>query len=174
MEEERGKKRHAHDAPAVEGMQKAHGRLLLFRGAGFHDGGDQHFDEPAADGVEHHAGENPGIGPWKDIGKHGKTGKAGAGEQVCRADAFPVADAVHKKCGEKIDAQLNGKVQCGNQRDLGEGKVKHRLEMQEEQRQVAVDHGLGDISQIAGMDRVFITCSERGKHERTSICGIAE
>ena len=51
-EKQRGNQDYRHMAPAVEGMQQAHGRRFLVKGAGLHDRADQYLYQAAADGVK--------------------------------------------------------------------------------------------------------------------------
>ena len=51
-EKQRGQQDDADGSPAVEGVQQAHDRILVVKGAGLHDGAGQHLDQAAADGIE--------------------------------------------------------------------------------------------------------------------------
>ena len=52
VEVQGGEDNDRHVAPAVEGVEEAHLGLLVPRGAGLGDGGDQHLGQSPTDGVE--------------------------------------------------------------------------------------------------------------------------
>ena len=63
--EQRGNENDEHASPTVKGMEESHGGLLLFRGAGFHERGYDHFDQSAAHCVQTGGNDESGNGIYQ-------------------------------------------------------------------------------------------------------------
>ena len=99
-------------------MQQAHDRLLVVKGAGFHNGTAQHLNQAAAHRVNNDAEQDACKGVGNPLRKKGKTDEPQGGKQFRSHDALSVADPVHKLCAKYIYNQLCQEKGRGDQRDL--------------------------------------------------------
>ena len=130
--EQRGQQNHAHRTPAIKGMEQAHNCVLIVKGARFHDGADQHFNQPAAHRVNHHADHHT----YKWVRQHVRQ-KRQPSQTQCACDfrgnhAAAVSDRIHKAGAEQVNQQLREKKCGGDQRDLAkrDGVISVKLEKQ--------------------------------------------
>ena len=166
-EEQRGEQYHAQVAPAVEGVQQAHGGLLALGGAGLHDGTDEHLDQPAADGVQHHGDEYACVGIRQQPRQRRQADQPQRGQHVRRHHADPVADPVHHARRGQVHQQLHREVDRGDQRQLIQRQAELAGERQEQQRCEVVDDGLGHVADVAGVNGVVVILAYA--HGRTSV-----
>ena len=85
-----------------------------------------------------------------------------------RHDAGPVTDAIHHLDSNGVHRQLHGEIHRGDQGDLLQRQVKISHEGQEEQRGEVVHDRLGDVADVAGVNRVIVAFADGGKHEDPS------
>ena len=155
--EHAGEQHHAHLPPAVERMQQAHGGLFVIGGAGFDDRADQHLQQPAADGVDHHGNDQPGKRAGQQLRQHGQRDEPGSRKDVRQHHRRAVADAVDEARAEQVDRKLHAEVEGDEQRDARKRDAVALLEGQKQQRRKVVDDGLHDIGDKAGVHRPFRT-----------------
>ena len=137
-------------------MQQAHGGLFVIGGAGFDDRADQHLQQPAADGVDHHGNDQPGKRAGQQLRQHGQRDEPGGRKDVRQHHRRAVADAVDEARAEQVDRKLHAEVEGDEQRDARKRDAVALLEGQKQQRRKVVDDGLHDVADKAGFDCVFI------------------
>ena len=97
-------------APAVEGVEQAHGLFLVFRGERFYDGADQHLQKPASYGIDHDRSGQADERIRCQLGQYGKTDQSCGGSPMGDEHGSPVSDPVDETGGEEIDQQLDQKI----------------------------------------------------------------
>jgi len=171
-EEEGRTQNHTHRAPAIEGMEQAHGACLVLKGAGFHDGAQQNLFQAAADGIQHNAEQNADKGHGEQLRHNGHQ------RQTCRRhdlgghNACPVAEFVGELGSDQIRQQLGQVEYQGDQRDLIQGDGIGVFEGQKQQRCEIGGDGLGDKADITGYEGLFVVLLGRhdGSPSKTHNC----
>ena len=163
-EEARAEKDGRNDAPAVEGMQKAHNAGFVFHGAGFHDGADENFQKTAADSIKRNSDEKT-CERRQDLGQKGHRDQTERAEKMRRNDAFAITDLVRVFGCDKVCEKLYAEIQRDEERDLLKRDAVRAAEGQKEKRREIDDDRLRDISDKASSDRMFMI--ESGWHEKS-------
>ena len=163
-EEARAEKDGRNDAPAVEGMQKAHNAGFVFHGAGFHDGADENFQKTAADSVKRN-GDEKACERRQDLGQDGHGDQTERAEKMRRNDAFAITDLVRVFGCDKVCEKLYAEIQRDEERDLLKRDSVRAAEGQKKKRREIDDDRLRDISDKASGDRMFMI--ESGWHEKS-------
>ena len=115
MDAEAGKEQgrdqhHPHMPPAIKGVEKAHGLLLVIGGAGFQNGADQYFQQAAAHRINKNGGQDPEKRIREDFGKDGQQDDPGSSAAMGNINGSPVADPVYKCGGKQIHQQLDQEI----------------------------------------------------------------
>ena len=131
-------------------MQEAHNRVLVFKGAGFHNGAGQDFDQPAADGINDDADHDADERIREQIRKEGQARQAEAGSDLGKDHAAPVADGIHETGAENVHQQLRQKKSRRDQCNLPQGDGIIRMEFQEQQGSEVRADRLGYKREVAG------------------------
>ena len=139
-------------------MQQAHGPVLVLRGAGFHDGADEHFQQAAAHGIDDGGDEQAYIGIGHGVRQPGHQHKPKARKSMGQNRARAVADAVDKDHGSRIYAELQEEIEGHQQSNLLQGNIVSIVKGEVEQRREIDDHRLDAGTHKAGQNRpvVFI------------------
>jgi len=156
-EEHRADRHRDQLAPRIERMQQAHHLRLVPRRAGLDDRRDHHLDQPAAEGVQHHGGQDRGEGIGHAMRQQPQGQQAGRGQHMGPDDARPVPDAVHVPAGQQVDGQLRDEVDGDEHRQPRQVDAEGRGEGDEQQRRVVVDDRLRHVSVEAGDDRAPVS-----------------
>ena len=157
-EKQGGQQNGGHAAPAVEGVQQAHHRLLVPGGAGLHNGADKHLNEAAAHGVHRHRDEKPRQ-RGHPLGQHRQQHQPRRGKQVGGHHADPVADAVHKAGGQQVHRQLDQEIHRNEQGDLLQAQAVLPPQGEKQQGHKGVDHRLDHVAPEAGPDGGVVVSS---------------
>ena len=72
----------------------------------------------------------------------------------------PVSDPVDQFCGEQVDSQLYGKIEGRDQCDAIQRQDELARKSQKQKRGKVVYDGLGNISDIAGIDSMVVVASD--------------
>ena len=154
-----GKQYHAHMPPAVKGVKQTHGLFLIVRGTSFQNRADQYLDQSAADSVDRHSDQNAAVGIGQQFRQNGQRQQSCRGTDVCQNDRCPIADLVHKSCGQHIHQQLYQKVNGNQKCDLRQRDLISFLKCDKQQRHKVVYHCLHDIADKTGVHRLLIRAS---------------
>ena len=131
-------------------MQQAHPARLVVQGAGFHNGADQHFDEAAAHGVDHHRRQDAPKGIGQAVGQHGQQRQPRGRRAVGQHHGGAVAQAVHKAGRRQVHQKLGEEKHRGDQSDAFQRDAVVSGEGQEQQWYKIGTDGLGHIAQVTG------------------------
>ena len=148
--EQCGEQDDSHGAPAVEGVQQAHDRVLIFKGTGFHNGAYEHLNEAAADSIDYDTDHDADERIGKQVRDKSKPGQAGCGGDFRSNHAAPVTDPVHKPGTEQINQQLRDEKGHGDQGYFSQGDAVISMKFQEQQGCKIGGDCLGNKAQITG------------------------
>lgn len=141
-------------------MEQAHHGRLAAGGAGLGNGADQHLQQAAAKGVDHHSHRQTGQ-RGDAAGQHSQQNKAQCGKQMGGHHAYPPADLIHKTGGQAVHAQLHQEIDGNEQGDLVQREGELPLEGEKEQRGKEVDDRLDDVPGKAGSQSSLIAVSHK-------------
>ena len=142
--------------PAVEGVEQAHGFLLIIGRAGLHDGADQDLQQTAADGVDQNGEKDAHEGIRKTVRKDCQQNQTCTGAHMGQNSRCAVADLIDKDNRQEVDQQLQTEVEGDQHRDLLQGDTVLRLKGQEQQGDEIIDDGLHHIADEAGVDGFIV------------------
>lgn len=157
FEENGGDQHHAHMAPAVKGMEKAHGLFLVVCGTGLHDRTDEHLDEASAHGIDHDGDQNTDERITQKIRQDREKDQPGSSADMGCQNGDPVADAIHEFRGEQVHDELDAEIHRHKHRDFGQRNVISALEGQKKKGNKVVYNGLNDVPQKTGIDGFLIS-----------------
>ena len=140
--------------PTVKGVQHAHRRLFVLARARLDGGADQHFDQPAAHGVDGGGDEQPRRRQGQKARQKGEHAQPRRREQVRRHHAGAVTELIDDLGRDEVDQQLHAEIDGDQGADDGQRQGKLFLKGQKQQRSEVVDDRLGDIADITGGDGV--------------------
>ncbi len=137
-------------------MEQAHGLFLMFRRAGLQNGADEHFNQPAAYGIEGHRNEDPCKGIGQHFRQNGQQHQSCGRHAVGNEDGGAVPNPIHKLGGQKINQQLNGEVDGNQHGDLRQGNLIGGLECDQQQGHKVIHNGLHNVADKAGVHGFLI------------------
>ena len=135
-------------------MEHAHPGGFIGPRAGLYDRADDHFQDPAPDGVKYHGDQDSHIGIQEE-GKVVKAGKSNDRHQKGTQSSLPVAGTFDHPRREKVHQNLDAEIYRDQQTDPVQGNSKLSVKGQEQQRRQVVDNGLGHIAQVTAVDSMF-------------------
>jgi len=144
-------------APAVKGMEKAHGGFFVVGGTGLHDGADQHFDQSAAHGVNDDTGHQPHKRSGKKLRQKGQPHKPRPGADMGDDDGDAVPDPVDKGRGDQVDHKLQAKIKGHKKGDPGKGYPVRGLKGKEKQGQEIIDDSLHNVACKTGINGMSVS-----------------
>lgn len=137
-------------------MEQAHHAVLVLEGAGFHDGADQHFDEAAAHGIQHHRNEDAHKRQGQQVGQNGHQGQPRRRQDLGDHHTGAVADLISKPGGRQVNEQLRQVEHQRDQGDFFQRDAVGALEGEKEKRGKVGGDGLGDKAQVTGRQGLFV------------------
>ena len=155
LQQQGGQCDHHYLPPAVKRVEQTHGRSLGVPGQGIDNRADQYLDQSAADRVQKHRDQHPGIGRH-NTGQNAKQQQARRGKAVGDHHRRTVADPVDKLDGYCVHRQLHHKIEQHQTADHGEGKAIAVLKNNKQQGGEVHDCRLGHVAETTGAQGTFI------------------
>ena len=151
-EKKSGEKNDSHMSPAVEGMEHTHGFFLVSGRTGFYYRAYQHFEQPAANGIDHDRDQDSGEGGGQQFREQGEQQKSGGCQKMGSYHGKTVADSVYESHCQQIYQKLDSEIKGHQKRDLGEWDVVGFLESQKEKGDKIINYSLNHIGSETGGD----------------------
>ena len=136
--------------PAVEGVQQAHIRALVVRGAGLDYRAYKHLQQTSAYSIDANRDEQARKRTREQLREKAQPQQSRRGKQLRQFHAGPVTQPVNVQGACKVRQQLHAKIHGHQQRELFKGYAEAPLHCQKQQRQEVVHDGLGHKAEIAG------------------------
>ena len=140
-EEEGAADNHGYMAPAVEGVEEAHGPLLVFRGAGFGHGADDDLQQAAAQGIGDDGDGDSHLG-IQQLRQQRQLNQASRRKDMGHHRGRAVAHPVQEAGGNQVHRQLQQEVRGDEGGNPFQGHAVVLLEGDEQQGDEGVDDGL--------------------------------
>ena len=122
--------------------------------ARLHDRADEYLRQTASDRVQHDGQQDADKRIGQAEGQDAETYQSDTSHNVCRNDAGAVADAVYeagtRQVNQQLDAEIHGHQCC----QAGQRDAPRALEGEQQEGDKVIHDRLGDITQVAGIQRM--------------------
>ena len=101
-----GQQHQSHMAPAVKGMEQAHGRFFILKGTGLHNRAAEHFDQSASDRIQDYAAKNSHKRIRQEIRQKRQSDEPGGGTRLGGHNTYTISNPVHEFGTKQIHQKL--------------------------------------------------------------------